>query len=69
MVSWERFNETTLPNKKSFYGKLFLENITDENDIHSKKVFEEFKLKSLSEYNDLYVQSDALLLAHLLENL
>ena len=35
MVSWERFNETTLPNKKSFYGKLFLENITDEDDIHA----------------------------------
>ena len=35
MVSWEKFNETTLPNKKSFYGKLLLENITDEDDIHA----------------------------------
>ena len=63
MDSWERFNETTLPNKKVFYRKLYLENITDENYIHSLKVLEEFKLKNLGEYHDLYVQSDTLLLA------
>ena len=63
MASWERFNETTLPNKKAFYRKLYLENITDEDYIHSQKVPEEFKLKNLGEYHDLYVQSDTLLLA------
>ena len=41
MASWERFNETTLPNKKAFYRKLYLENITDEDYIHSQKVPEE----------------------------
>ena len=45
MDSWERFNETTLPNKKAFYSKLFLEDITDEDYIHAQKVFEEFKFK------------------------
>ena len=25
MDSWERFNETTLPNKKAFYSKLYLD--------------------------------------------
>ena len=63
MDSWDRFNETTLPNKKAFYRKLYLENITDEDYVHSLKVLEEFKLKSLGEYHDLYVQSDTLLLA------
>ena len=29
MDSWERFEETTLRNKKSFYNKLYLEGITD----------------------------------------
>ena len=33
--SWERFHETTLPNKKAFYGKLYLEDITDEDYIHA----------------------------------
>ena len=35
MDSWERFKETTLPNEKPFYGKLYLENITDEDYIHA----------------------------------
>ena len=68
MDSWERFNETTFPNKKAFYSKLYLENITDEDYMHAKKVFEEFKLKSLCEYHDLYVQSNTLYVADVLEN-
>ena len=36
--SWERFNETTLPNKKAFYSKLYLEGIIDEDYIHAQKV-------------------------------
>ena len=34
--SWERFNETTLPNKKSFYSELYLEDITDEGYMHAR---------------------------------
>ena len=69
MDSWERFNETTLPNKKtSFYSKLYLEDITDEDYIHAQKVFEELKLKNLGEYHDKYVQSDTLLFADVFEN-
>ena len=68
MDSWERFNKTTLRNKKSFYSKSYLEGITDKYYTHAKKVFEEFKLKNLGEYHDLYVQSDTLLLADVFEN-
>ena len=49
MDSWKRFNETALPNKNAFYGKLFLEDVTDEDYLHAQKVFEESKLKSLGE--------------------
>ena len=45
--SRERFDETILPNKKAFYRKLNLEDITDKDDMHAQKVFEEFKLKKL----------------------
>ena len=68
MDSWERFNETTLPNKKALYSKLYLEDITDEDYIHAQKVFEELKLKNPGEYHDLYVPSDTLLLAYVFEN-
>ena len=66
--SWERFNETTLPHKNTFYSKLYLEDITDENYTHAQKVFEEFKLKKQGKYHDLYFQSDTLLLADVFEN-
>ena len=68
MDSWERFNETTLPNKKAFYSKLYLQDITDEDYIHAQKGFQELKLKKLGEYHDLYAQSDTLLLADAFEN-
>ena len=29
MNSWEKFNETSLPNKEAFYSELHKENITD----------------------------------------
>ena len=68
MDSWEKFNETTLPNKKAFYSKLYLQDITDEDYIHAQKVFQELKLKKLGECHDLYAQSDTLLLADAFEN-
>ena len=38
------------------------------NYTHAQKVFEEFNLKNLGHYHDLYVQSDTLLLADVFEN-
>ena len=67
--SWERFDETTLPNKKAIYSELYLEDITDEDYIHRlQKVSKEFKIKNLGEYYDLYVQSNTLLFADVFEN-
>ena len=68
MNSWERFDKTELPNKESFPSKLNNEDITDEDYVHAQKVWEVFKLKSLGEYHDLYVQSDTLLLADVYKN-
>ena len=36
--SWERFDENRIPPKEAFYGKLNLENITDKEYEHVKKV-------------------------------
>ena len=68
MDNWERFNETSLSNKESFYSNLIMENIDDIDYRHGNNVFKIFKLKSLGEYHDLYVQSDTLLLADVFEN-
>ena len=37
MDSWERFNETSLPDKTYFYSELNLEGITDEDYVHAQK--------------------------------
>ena len=68
MDSWERFDETSLPDKKAFYSELYLEDITDKEYVYAQKVFEELKLKILGDYHDLCVQSNTLLLADVFEN-
>ena len=68
MDSWERFNENTIPPKESFYSKLNLENITNKDYEHVKKVWNVFEIKKRGEYHDLYVQCDTLLHADVFEN-
>ena len=68
MVSWERFDKISLPDKKAFYSELNLEDTTDENYIHAQKVFEELKIKNLGEYHDLYARSDTLLFTDVFAN-
>ena len=45
MDIWERFDETFLPDKKSFYSELNLEDITDKDYEHAQKVQEVFEIK------------------------
>ena len=68
MDDWERFDETSLPNKESFYSNLNMGNIEDIDYRRGNNVFKTSKLKNLGEYHDLYVQSDTLLLADVFEN-
>ena len=67
MDSWERFDETSLPDKTAFYSELNLEDITDKDYLHAQKVWEVFEINNLGEYHDLYVQSDTLLLGDVFE--
>ena len=60
MNDWNKFNETSLPQKEAFYSNLNMEDITDVDHRHAKKVFEKFKLGDMREYHDLYVSSDVL---------
>ena len=68
MDSWEKFDETTLPSIEAFYSNLNLEDISDEDYVHAQKVRDVFEIKNLGEYNNLYAQSDTLLLTDLFEN-
>ena len=66
MDSWEKFNETSLPDKKDFYSKLPLEDISDKDYEHFQEVFREF-CTDMGDYQDLYVQTDTLLLTDVFE--
>ena len=66
MDSWERSDETSLPDKKYFYSELNLEDIADKDYSHAQKVFEEF-CTDIGDYHDSYVQCDTLLLADVFE--
>ena len=68
MDSWERFDETSLPDKETFYSSLNKERITYVDHMDVKRVFKESNNKNLVDYHDLYVQSDTLLLADVFEN-
>ena len=68
MDSWERFDETSLPDKKAFYSNLNMEKIADVDYRHAKRVFKNLNNKNLGHYRDLYVQIDTLLLADVFEN-
>ena len=46
-----------------------MENITDADYAHAKRMCKDFETKNLGEYHDLYFQSDTLLLADVFENI
>ena len=68
MDSCEIFNETPLPDKGDFDRNLNMEDITDVDHRHAKRVFKNLSNKNLGDYHDLYVQSYTLLLAYVFEN-
>ena len=68
MYGWEKFNETSFPEKEGF---LHLSKYASYYwcRLHAcKKVYKDFEIKKLGEYHDLYIQGNTLFLAHVFEN-
>ena len=51
----EKFSEMSLPKKEGFDSHLNMEGITDADYVQGKKVYEDFKIKNLGEYHNLYL--------------
>ena len=68
MNSWDRFKETTLPPASSFYSKLNISGVSDQDYKHACKVWREFGIRDLGEYHDLYLRTDVILLANVFES-
>ena len=58
----------SLLEKEDFYSHLNIEDVTDANYMHEKRVCKNFEIKNLGKYHDFYVRSDSLLLADVFEN-
>ena len=65
----EQFIETTLLEKEEFYSNLNMEDITDADYMHGKKVCKDFEIKHLGKYHDLYLKSHTLMLGDVFKNL
>ena len=68
MDDWKKFNETLSPLTEHFYIHLNMQNITDPDYAHTKRVCKDIEIKDPGEYHDLHVQSNTLFLAGVFEN-
>lgn len=66
--SWKWFDEEVLPEKDSFYSKLKMEHVSDEDYKHAQEVWKAFECKNLGDYHNLYLKMDVLLLADVFKN-
>ena len=60
MDDWEKFKEKSLPEKEDFYSHSNLKDITGTDYAHAKRVYKDFQVKNVGEYDDLYVEIHAL---------
>jgi hypothetical protein len=65
--SFERFNESQLPQKEAFYSDLSREHISDEDFEYAQRAWKEFDCKTFGDYHDLYLRTDVHLLADVFE--
>ena len=65
---WEKFNENHCLKKKNFIA-ILIWRIFQMQITCMKKEFVKTEIKNLSKYHDLYLKSDTLPLADVLENL
>ena len=63
MDSLSKLKVKQLPPIHRFYSHLSDEGISEDDNEHAQNVWEEFKIKSMRGYHDLYLESNVLLLA------
>ena len=68
MDDWKKFNEILFSEKRCFYSHLNMEDITNEDYKHSKRLCKDFEIKNSGENHDFCVQSNILLLADMFDN-
>ena len=65
--SLDKLDHPMLPPRESFYSSLTDENVSEEDYCHAQTVWQSFQMKTLKDYQNLYVKTDILLLADVFE--
>ena len=68
MDSWNKFKETSLPSIEKFYSNLNMSGVSDGDYEHACRVWREFGIRNMGKYHDLYLRTDVVLLANVLES-
>ena len=55
MDDLEKFHEASLPKKEDFYSDLNMEDATDPDYAHLKRVCKDFEIKNLGKCHDLWI--------------
>ena len=66
--SLDKFKETSLPSIEKFYSNLNMSGVGDGDYEHACRVCREFGIRNMGEYHDLYLRTDVVLLANVLES-
>ena len=67
MDSFERFFEDELPDKNHFHKSLKNKHFSEKDYFHAVKIWNNFEMKNMVDYHDLYLKIDVLLLANVFE--
>ena len=67
MDSFKKFSEDKLPDRCEFYSSLKDECITEKDYLHTINVWDVLKVNTMSHYQDLYLNTDILLLDDVFE--
>ena len=67
MLSWDKPEEIQLPPIEAFHSNFNMSNISHDDYQHAQHVWDEFRIRNLGDYHDLYLRTDVILLANIFE--
>jgi hypothetical protein len=68
MDGFDKLEEASLPPKSKFFSRFNNENISDADYRRAQNVWNTFNMKTMKGYHDLYLKTDVVLLADVMEN-
>ena len=63
----KKFSEDKLPDRSKFFSSLKDVCISEKDYLKANNIWNEFKMNTMGDYNDLYLKTDVLLLANVFE--